>query len=911
VSLDLFSKPYEPGQIETLRREKWETDKVFKSQPNSAKKPYTIVMPPPNVTGDLTMGHVINNTLQDILIRWNRGMGKEACWIPGTDHASIATEAKVTKLLQEKGIQKRTLKREEFLEHAWEWKNTYGNRIVQVLKKLGISCDWDREVFTMDKSYSDAVIKAIVKLYKDGLIYRGTRLVNWCPVSQSVISDEEVIPEERSGNLWHIRYLIEDSSDYLVVATTRPETLFGDLAVAVHPNDERYKKYIGKNVILPTVGKKIPIIADSYVEQEFGTGVVKITPAHDKNDYEVGKRHQLGLLNVMNPDATLNANVPSEFVGLDRFDARKKLVKQLQDIGQMEKIEPYKVTLGISERGAVPIEYYLSEQWYIKMDGLAKLALEDTQNQKLTLFPKHYEKTWDHWLNHIQDWCISRQLWWGHQMPMYTCQSCKHVMCEVSAPTQCEQCGNTHLVQDPDCLDTWASSWLWPFGVHQWANPSEQNKKDLEYYYPTDIIVTGPDIIFFWIARMVMAGKYFTNQSPFSTVYFTPLIRDSQGRKMSKSLGNSPNVFELMDKYGTDALRFAVVNQIVPGQDVFWSDSSCDMGKNFSNKLWNVTRYFLMAAHKLEIDVSSLDLCRDFDAFNPEKFQKNYEFFKQKHETVFQNKSVSQLVTWIMAEFFETVGVSHRSIHSMQFSNYTFALYEFSWFVFCDWFVELTKPLLAEDQDRKTARSILDVSLFILNGLLKLAHPIMPFITEEISNLVWKQKDELYLGEFALPQPNSAMENNTVTAAMRNVQSVVNALRTIRGQYKLHPGKVLDVFVETERPGLLLFKSQMEFLAKANIVFGSPGAELVAVGLADGEPVYVNIEGVVEPKEESDRLRKKLEKVAQTLQGIEKKLQNQDFVKGAPPNIIQGARKQQSDLELERQILEKSLARLP
>jgi valyl-tRNA synthetase len=515
AKFEAFSKAFEPSQVEAKLRNYWNKNNFYKSTRNPNKKPYTIVMPPPNVTGDLTMGHMMF-TLQDILIRWHRAKGYEACWIPGTDHASIATEAKVTNMLKDMGISKKEIGREKFLEYAWEWKEKYGGRIEEYLKTLGISCDWSRNTFTMDEKYTAAVLKGIVKLYKDGLIYKSYRLVNWCPVSQSVISDEEVNPEECDGFLWHIHYVIDGClNESLVVATTRPETLFGDLAVAVHPSDDRYSHLIGKNVIVPICNRKIPVIADHYVEKEFGTGILKITPAHDMNDFEVGKRHKLGLLNIFHPDARLNDNVPEAYRGLDRYVARKKLVSELENNSLIEKIVPHKLVIGISERGNVPIEYYLSEQWYIKMDKLAELTLNATRSGRLKLIPGHQEKTWEHWLTNIQDWCISRQLWWGHRLPMYTCDNCSHLHCEVKAPLKCEKCGHTHLTQDPDALDTWASSWLWPFGVHNWADPSEDEKQDLEYYYPTNVIVTGADIIFFWIARMVMAGEYFTGETPF------------------------------------------------------------------------------------------------------------------------------------------------------------------------------------------------------------------------------------------------------------------------------------------------------------------------------------------------------------------------------------------------------------
>jgi valyl-tRNA synthetase len=885
---DAFEKPFEPAQVEHQLRTYWDTHKFFKAQRDPNKKPYTIVMPPPNVTGDLTMGHVLNNTLQDILIRWNRADGKAACWIPGTDHASIATEAKVTQLLTEQGINKREIGREEFLKHAWAWKEKYGGRIVSVLKTLGVSCDWEREVFTLGPDYSKAVVRAIVKLYKDGLVYRGFRLVNWCPVSQSVISDEEVNPEERQGHLWHIRYPVEGQiGTFLVVATTRPETLFGDLAVAVHPSDERYAHLIGKKVVVPVCGRSIPVIADTYVEKEFGTGVVKITPAHDMNDFAVGERHKLGLLNVMNPDATMNDKAPPAYQGLDRFVARKKLVAELESSGLLEKVTPHTMMVGISERGGVPIEYYLSEQWYIKMDRLSEIALQATRSGQLKLHPPHMEKIWEHWLTNIKDWCISRQLWWGHQMPMYTCQSCGHVTCAEEHPASCEKCGHQQLIQDPDCLDTWASSWLWPFGVHNWANPTDEQKKDLAYFYPTDIIVTGPDIIFFWIARMIMAGGYFTQKTAFKDVYFTPIIRDSKGRKMSKSLGNSPDVHALIAQYGTDALRFSVINQVVLGQDIFWSDSACELGRTFANKIWNATRFLLMNAEKHGVDSALV----------------NFEQLETQPQDT--------LLGWVTSEFFAVVQRSHQSISAFEFSNYTSALYEFVWMVFCDWFVELCKPRLADPatlnlEQKALAVETIQTALQLLDGILRLLHPVMPFVTEQIWQNLGNHAGTT-IGHQTLPRPRNEMLDARAITAMREVQSVVSAVRAVRGQFAIHPGTDLQVTLNSSQERFGRMVPQMEFLARAAFTFSERRPALCGTAMAGGIEVYVDLAGLVDPAAERERLTKKIQKIEQTLVGIRKRLANEEFVKSAPEQIVAGAREQLASNEKELSVLQASL----
>jgi valyl-tRNA synthetase len=599
-NLDDIPKAYSPKEVEDKWYKYWEENKIFHSEVDETKEPYTIVIPPPNVTGMLHLGHILNNTLQDVYIRYKRMKGFNALWVPGTDHASIATESKVVKMLQEQGIDKHDIGRDEFLKHCWNWTDKYGGIIISQLRKLGVSCDWERERITMDDRYYKSVTNTFVDLYKEGLIYRGYRMVNWDPASKSAISDEEVIFREVNGSLWYMKYPIKDSDEFIVVATTRPETMLGDTGVAINPNDERYKHLIGKKVVLPIVGREIPIFADDYVDLDFGTGCVKITPAHDVNDYEMGQRHKLEMINIFNEDATANNNVPEEFVGLDRYDIRKKIIEKLKELDALEKIEDYTNKVGYSERGGVPIEPYLSEQWFMKMDDLAKPALEVVREGKVNFHPNHWIKTYEHWMGGIRDWCISRQLWWGLRIPVWYHNETNEIYCEKEAPKDIE---NYH--QEEDVLDTWASSWLWAQDVFD----SEEEQK---YYYPTDLLVTGPDIIFFWVARMIMAGNKFMGDVPFKDVYFTSIIRDEKGRKMSKSLGNSPDPIDVINNYGADALRFTI-NYLAPlGQDVLYNEEKTELGRNFANKIWNAARFLLMNAQDVELSDTLIDKHIDF-----------------------------------------------------------------------------------------------------------------------------------------------------------------------------------------------------------------------------------------------------------------------------------------------------------
>ncbi|MDP4117338.1 MAG: valine--tRNA ligase, partial [Bacteroidota bacterium] len=699
-------KAYDPSVVEDKWFKYWVDNNLFHSEVDKTKEPYTIVIPPPNITGILTLGHILNNTIQDVYIRTKRMMGYNACWVPGTDHASIATETKVTKYLKDQGIEKFEIGREEFLKYCKDWRSKYGGIIIQQLKKLGVSCDWERERFTMDDEYYKCVIDAFVALYNEGKIYRGYRMVNWDPASRSAISDEEVIFRESQGKLWYIKYPVKDSDEFVTVATTRPETMLGDTGIAVNPNDERYTHLIGKFVILPLVEKEIPVFADEYVEMGFGTGAVKVTPAHDVNDYEMGKRHNLEVINIFNDDATTNHNVPEEFKFLDRYEVRKKVVARLKELGFLLKEEDYTNKVGYSERGGVPIEPYLSEQWFMKMDDLAKEATEVVRDGKVKFHPDHWKKTYDHWMGGIRDWCISRQLWWGHRIPVWYCTDChKAPIVQAEAPSKCPYCGSANLVQDEDVLDTWSSSWLWAYDVFK-------TKEEQDYYYPTNLLVTAPDIIFFWVARMIMAGLHFKKEIPFKDVYFTSIIRDTQGRKMSKSLGNSPDPLDVISEYGADALRFTTIYLAPLGQDVLFSTEKCEIGRNFANKIWNAGRFLLMNAQNITL--------------NQELFDKHFDFADK----------------WIVSRFNRTVTEFTEALDKFEINNASKLIYSFIWNDFCDWYIELSKSKLYSDNE-EIKSAVLTRAIYIFEQMLKLAHPFMPFITEEL----WQIIDERKPGE--------------------------------------------------------------------------------------------------------------------------------------------------------------------
>ena len=868
-----LEKAYNPALVEDKWYEHWLEKNYFTADPSSEKEPFTIVIPPPNVTGMLTVGHVLNNTIQDILIRKARMEGREACWMPGTDHASIATETKVVAFLNEQGIDKGELTREEFLKHTWDWKEKYGGIIIRQLKKLGCSCDWEKERFTMDEGYTRAVLSAFVKLYEKGLIYKGHRLVNWCPVSKSAISDEEVIHKEVNGQLWYFRYPVTDSDEYVVVATTRPETMLGDSAVAIHPEDERYQHLIGKTVTLPLVDRKIPIIADEYVDPEFGTGCVKVTPAHDPNDFAMGERHGLEFINVMNDDGSLNGTVPERYSGLSREKARKAIVADLKSEDLLEKTEDYSNKVGFSERGNVPIEFYMSEQWFMKMSELAQPALASVNTGKIHFHPKHWTKTFNHWMENIKDWCISRQLWWGHQIPVWYHKEDKtKIHVSVDGPDDPK-----NWIRDPDVLDTWASSWLWPMAVHTWPDEGES----LDKFYPTNVLVTGPDIIFFWVARMIMTGYEFMDERPFKDVYFTSILRDETGRKLSKSLGNSPDPFELFDEFGTDAVRFGIMLMAPQGLDVLFSKDRLEIGRNFMNKLWNACRFIQMNI--------------------PEEWDNEIQFEKAELDLPEQ---------WILSRLSITIQDYNQQLDRFHFNEAVKVLYEFIWSDFCDWYVEIAKTRFYGEDDSK-ANIARTVALKCIRTVLALLHPYAPFITEELWNH-FKQE-----GAFDLiisPWPKSdSLQNETAEKDMSLLQDVITSIRSVRSRMNVPPSKFFDLVVRcngkqesflNDHVALLRSLARIEDVSMGETI-EKPGQSATAV--AGGMELYIPLGGLVDLDEEKARMEKRSSEINRLLSGINEKLSNDIFLERAPEQVIV---KERSNLEKLTEELEKVKANL-
>ena len=866
--MKLLDKKYSPSNLEDRWYKYWLEKDYFSSQPSDNN--YTIVIPPPNVTGKLTMGHVLNNTIQDILIRKARMEGKNACWVPGTDHASIATESKVAKMLQEKGIDKKDISREDFLKHAWEWKEKYGGIILEQQQKLGLSCDWDKLAFTMDEEYSNAVLESFVKLYDKGLIHKGTRLVNWCPKSQTALSDEEVIFKEVQGKLWYIKYPIEDSDSFVEIATTRPETMLGDAAIAVNPSDKRFKDLIGKNAVLPLVNKTIPIIADEMVDPEFGTGCVKITPAHDPNDYNVGMSHSLDMLNIMNPDGSINSNAPDKYVSLTREKARKHIIKDLEKEGSLLKEEDYLHKVGYSERGDVPIEYYLSNQWFLKMKELAKPATEVVKSGEIKFYPNHWVKTYDHWMDNIQDWCISRQLYWGHRIPVWYKKGSDHSKQEnwyvsISPPEDIE-----NWEQDEDVLDTWFSSWLWPFGVHGWPD----NEKLVKQYYPTDILVTGPDIIFFWVARMIISGIEFLDEIPFKDVYFTSILRDSTGRKLSKSLGNSPDPIELFEKYGTDATRFSIMLMSPQGSDVYFSENSLEIGRNFMNKIWNASR-FIMINHD--------------DDFN---------------ETIDQD-SLDNYDKWILSKLDTTLEKVNMHYSNYQFNEAIKVIYDFTWNEFCNWYIEIAKIKFNSSNQLEKNNAFL-VARDILKKILLILHPISPFITEEIWSYLKNEDDkDIIVSSWPKIGAEGFSYNEERVTSLREI---VVAIRTIRSELNVAPTKKIDALISIKNSSdkslfddLKSMIMSLTNLESLNIEMNLDKPDQSAVGICKSCVVYVPLGDLVNPEEEILKLNKRLEEIDSFIKGIETKLNNKAFTDKAPEKIVNHEKSKLDDFIIERE----------
>ena len=865
-----LEKTYEPKSVESRLYDFWQSNGYFHSEPDRSKKPYTIVMPPPNITGKLHMGHALDNTLQDILIRFRRMQGYCTLWLPGTDHASIATEEKIVKALAEQGITKEDLGREGFLERAWEWKKEYGGTITSQLRKLGSSCDWSRERFTMDEGCSEAVKEVFVRLYEKGLIYKGEKIINWCPHCKTTISDAEVEYSEQDGHFWHLRYPLTDGSGYVELATTRPETMLGDTAVAVHPDDERYKDIVGKTLTLPLVGREIPVVADSYVDPEFGTGVVKITPAHDPNDFEVGLRHNLPVINVMDKTAHINQN-GGKYEGLERYEARKQIVADLEAGGYLVKVEPHKHNVGECYRCNTTIEPWVSSQWFVKMEPLAKPAIDVVRNGDIKFIPERFDKTYFHWMENIRDWCISRQLWWGHRLPVWYCDDCGETIVAREEPTVCPKCGSKHLTQDPDVLDTWFSSALWPFSTLGWPN----NTEDLDFFYPTSTLVTGYDIIFFWVARMIFSGMEHMKKPPFDTILIHGIIRDSQGRKMSKSLGNGIDPLEEIDKYGTDALRFTLATGNSPGNDMRYLPEKAEASRNFANKLWNAARFVLM---NLGDDEKAPHL--------PEKL-------------ALEDK-------WVITLFNNLVKEVTENLESFELGIAVQKLYDFIWDILCDWYIEVCKVRLnGEGEAKEQAKAVL---VYVMSNTLKLLHPFMPFITEEIWQTLPHDGETIMLSSW--PVYDEKHDFSADAADFERIMAAIRAIRNRRAEMNVPPSKKAEVYFATKQTDL--FKNAgvfFERLASASKVeVGSEWDMKGAVSIVTADAtIYIPMDQLIDFEAELARLKKERENDLKVLAGINAKLNNEQFVSKAPAAIVDNQREAAAKLNEKLALLEESI----
>ncbi len=858
-----LAKTYDPQGIEDRLYAKWLEKKYFHAEVDRSKKPFTIVIPPPNITGQLHMGHALDNTMQDILIRFKRMQGYNALWQPGTDHASIATEVKIIEKLKEEGIDKQDLGREKFLERAWEWKKEYGGRIISQLKKLGSSCDWDRERFTMDEGCNKAVTEVFVKMHEKGYIYKGSRIINWCPVCNTSISDAEVVYEEQAGHFWHIKYPIMNddgtpsTTEFLTFATTRPETMLGDTAVAIHPEDERYKHLIGKSVMLPLMNRVIPVVTDTYVDMEFGTGVVKITPAHDPNDFEVGKRHDLPIVNVMNDDATINKN-GGKFAGMDRYEARKAIVEELDALGLLVKIEDYSHNVGTHDRCKTTIEPMVKEQWFVKMDELIKPAVEAVKTGDIKLIPERMEKTYYNWTDNIRDWCISRQLWWGHRIPAYYCDECGEIIVSKDEPTVCPKCGCTHLTQDPDTLDTWFSSALWPFETLGWPD----NTEDLDYFYPTDVLVTGYDIIFFWVIRMIFSGFEQMGKKPFSTVLFHGLVRDSQGRKMSKSLGNGIDPLEIIEKYGADALRLTLITGNAPGNDMRFYYERVENSRNFANKVWNASRFIMMNMEGKTVTTPATDELAPVDK-------------------------------WILSKLNTLVKDVTDNMESFELGIAVQKVYDFIWDEFCDWYIEMVKPRLYNSDDAVSQNAALWTLKTVLIDALKLLHPYMPFITEEIFCTLQSEEESIMISKWPEYTTTRCFEKEEKDIEI--IKEAVRGIRNIRTEMNVAPSRKALCYVVSENADIRntftegkLFFASLAYANEVIIQADKEGiaADAVSVVIA-GANIYIPFAELVDIAQEIERLKKEEKRLEGELARVNGMLSNERFVSKAPAAKIE------------------------
>ncbi len=853
-----ISKNYEPQKIEKKWYSYWLEKKYFHAEIDKNKKPFTVLIPPPNVTGILHMGHVLNNTIQDVVVRYKRMTGVPTLWIPGVDHAGIATQNVVEKQLAKEGKSRYDVGREKLVQLIWKWKEEKGGRIIEQLKQLGASCDWDRQRFTMDEKLSEAVKEVFIRLYEKGLIYKGKRIINWCPRCHTALANDEVDHEDEKGYLWHIRYPFTDGSGYLVVATTRPETMLGDTAVAVNPNDERYKNIVGKTVKLPLTEREIPVIADDYVDMEFGSGCVKITPAHDPNDFEVGNRHNLPRLLVIDDYGIMNENAGKEFEGLDRFEARKKIVEKLKEAGLLDKIEEHEHSVGHCYRCNTVIEPYLSDQWFVKMKPLAEPAIKVVKEGKIEFLPKRWTKIYYNWMENIQDWCISRQIWWGHRIPVYYCEKCGEKVVAKEMPEVCPKCGHTGLVQDEDVLDTWFSSWLWPFSTLGWPEKTEE----LDYFLPTNLLVTAPGIIFFWVARMIMSTLEFVDKIPFEKVLLHGMVLDEQGRKMSKSLGNSPDPIDIIEEYGADALRFSMIFNTPQGQDSYYSNSIVETGRNFANKIWNAYRYIMTNAE----NIKGL----------PEK-------------TALKTDLADK---WIYSRLNSVIEKVTENFEKYRLNDAASILMEFIWKEFCSWYLELSKDKIynGDKEEKLTAKYIL---LDVLQNSIRLIQPLMPFIAEEIwqnlKSVFPIDEESVVIAKY--PEFDASMVDKTVENKMSLIQEAITVIRGLRKQMNISPANEVNILIESEKENAFLLENKKYFtkLAKVKDLKVQKSIEKpksYIAGIASELKIYMPLSGVIDTEKEKKRLSKQAEKLSKELMSIERKLNNEKFISKAPEHIV-------------------------
>jgi len=883
-------KVYNPKNVEDKWYQFWMEKNYFGATPHSKRKPYTIVIPPPNITDVLHMGHAYNNTIQDILIRYHRMRGFETLWLPGTDHAGIATQNVVEReLLKKEGLTRHDLGREKFVERIWRWRDKYGNIIINQLKKLGSSCDWSRTRFTMDEGLSRAVTEVFVRLYEKGLIYRGKYIINWCPRCQTAISDEEVVHRDEEGTLWFIRYPLKGSGRFITVATTRPETMLGDTAVAVHPNDNRFQKVVGQTAILPIIGREIPIIADEYVDPQFGTGAVKVTPAHDPNDFEIAQRHNLPAVVVMDVDGKMSSNA-GKYAGMDRFKCRKVLVEDLKAQKLLEKIKPYQLAIGHCQRCDTVVEPYLSEQWFVKIKPLAKPALKVVQEGRIKFIPEKWTKVYENWMVNIRDWCISRQLWWGHRIPVYYCDECGKMMVKASAPQKCDHCGSTRIHQDEDVLDTWFSSWLWPFSTMGWPEQTE----DLAFFYPTDVLVTAPDIIFFWVARMIMAGLEFTGNIPFRYVYIHGIIRDEIGRKMSKSLGNGIDPLEMIEKYSADAVRFSLIMLTSEGQDINLAESKFEMGRNFSNKIWNAFRFLA-----LNLDPDLIET--DFDPTIEIK----------------QNSHIELVDCWIWSRFNHTIEQTTQALENFKFNEALDGFYSFFWHDYCDWYLELIKPRLYQTDNIETKKLVLNLALRILKDSMRLLHPVMPFITEEIWQHLRKESDAQSVMIAPWPVADLQAIDETAETEMQLLQELISSVRNIRGEMNVPPARKANLFIQcTDNKTMQLLQNYQIYIQHLAAVDQIKLAKSLtkppfsASAVVRGVELYVPLEGLIDIDKEKVRLQKEIARLEEQVKALNIKLTNPNFLEKAPPEVVEKERGKKENFVTNLEKLKKNLASL-